>query len=80
MAVAKRRAIDLIRRKETFARKLAELGHELEIVGERAAPDPGAAPGDDIEDDLLRLVFISPVTRSSRPGRGSRSRSACSAA
>ncbi|MCA1700522.1 MAG: RNA polymerase sigma factor, partial [Actinobacteria bacterium] len=59
MAVAKRRAVDLIRRNETFARKLAELGHELEVAGEGAAPDSGAAPGGDIEDDLLRLVFIS---------------------
>ncbi|MBA3574435.1 MAG: RNA polymerase subunit sigma-24, partial [Pseudonocardiales bacterium] len=30
LAIAKRRAIDLIRRKETVARKLAERGHELE--------------------------------------------------
>ncbi len=59
MAVAKRRAVDLIRRNETFARKLAELGHELEAEGEGAASDSGAAPGGDIEDDLLRLVFIS---------------------
>jgi len=59
MAVAKHRAIDLIRRNETFARKLAELGHELEAEGEGAASDSGAAPGGDIEDDLLRLVFIS---------------------
>ncbi len=59
MAVAKRRAIDLIRRNETFARKLAELGHELEAEGEGAAPESGAAPDGDIEDDLLRLVFIS---------------------
>ena len=59
LAIAKRRAIDLIRRKETFARKLAELGHELEVEGEGAAPDSGAALDGYIEDDLLRLVFIS---------------------
>ena len=59
LAIAKRRAIDLIRRKETFARKLAELAHELEVEGEGAAPDSGAALDGDIEDDLLRLVFIS---------------------
>ncbi|MDQ3600036.1 MAG: RNA polymerase subunit sigma-24, partial [Actinomycetota bacterium] len=41
LAIAKRRAIDLIRRKETFARKLAELAHELEVEGEGAAPDSG---------------------------------------
>ncbi|MPZ63995.1 MAG: RNA polymerase subunit sigma-24 [Pseudonocardiaceae bacterium] len=59
MAIGKRRAIDLIRRRETFTRKLAELGHEREVEGERAAPGPGAALEGDIEDDLLRLVFIS---------------------
>ncbi len=55
MAVAKRRAIDLLRRRERFDRKLTELGHELET-------DQGAVPDveiDDIEDDLLRLVFVS---------------------
>ena len=77
MAIAKRRAIDLIRRKEAFARKLAELGHELELTGEEAAPDPGTAPGGDIEDDLLRLVSSAAI-RSSPPRLGSRSRSACS--
>ena len=60
MAVGKRRAIDLIRRKETYARKLAELGHELEVGGEGAAPDPAQAVDEpDIDDDLLRLVFIA---------------------
>jgi len=53
MAVAKRRAIDLLRRRERFDRKLTELGHELET-------DQGATPDieiGDIEDDLLRLVL-----------------------
>jgi RNA polymerase sigma factor (sigma-70 family) len=59
MAVAKRRAIDLIRRRERYERKLVELGHGLRVEGAEAAPDPGAALGDDIEDDLLRLVFIA---------------------
>ncbi len=59
MAIGKRRAIDLIRRKDTFTRKLAELGHELEVAGEGIGPDFGAALDGDIEDDLLRLVFIS---------------------
>src|SRR6266480_4258300 len=39
MAIAKRRAIDLIRRKETYQRKLAELGHDLEIDGESVEDD-----------------------------------------
>lgn len=55
MATAKHRAIDLIRRNETYARKLALLGHELETERqEPPLPDEGA-----IEDDLLRLVFTA---------------------
>ncbi|MER7199938.1 RNA polymerase subunit sigma-24 [Streptomyces sp. CB01635] len=56
MATAKHRAIDLVRRKERYARKLAEVGRDLE-----AAPphlDEPADP-DDIDDDLLRLVFTA---------------------
>ncbi len=52
MATARHRAIDLIRRNETYARKLALLGHDLET--EWPAPEPAV-----IEDDLLRLVFVA---------------------
>jgi RNA polymerase sigma factor (sigma-70 family) len=65
MATAKHRAIDLVRRKETYARKLAEVGRALEDV-----PPPGgdgtdaieaveAADDDSIDDDLLRLIFTA---------------------
>lgn len=56
MATARRRAIDLVRRRETYARKLAEVGRTLESV---APPPPEPADPDDIDDDLLRLVFVS---------------------
>jgi RNA polymerase sigma factor (sigma-70 family) len=56
MATGKRRAIDLLRRRERFERKLAELGHETEPAPE---PDLDAALDDDIGDDLLRLVFTA---------------------
>jgi RNA polymerase sigma factor (sigma-70 family) len=59
MAIAKRRAIDLIRRKETYQRKLAELGHDLEIDGESVEDDVEWILEDTIEDDLLRLVFTA---------------------
>jgi RNA polymerase sigma factor (sigma-70 family) len=59
MVIAKRRAIDLIRRKETYQRKLAELGHDLEIDGESVEDDVAAILEDTIEDDLLRLVFTA---------------------
>ncbi|MFI6681983.1 RNA polymerase sigma factor [Kribbella sp. NPDC050470] len=63
MAIAKRRAIDLIRRKETYQRKLAEMGHELEIdsngVEDSVEDQVEAILEDHIEDDLLRLVFTA---------------------
>ncbi|MET8440086.1 DUF6596 domain-containing protein [Streptomyces sp. NPDC052071] len=54
MATAKHRAIDLVRRRETYARKLAEAGRALEDV-----PPPEPADLDGIDDDLLRLIFTS---------------------
>lgn len=54
-ATAKHRAIDLVRRKETYARKLAEVGRTLEDV----PPPPEPADPEDIDDDLLRLIFTS---------------------
>ena len=53
MAVAKRRAVDH-RRAETLRRRTAELGHELE----EAHADLDAAV-DHIEDDVLRLMFLT---------------------
>jgi RNA polymerase sigma-70 factor, ECF subfamily len=59
MAVAKRRAIDLMRRNQRLQRKVEELGRELQIDGDTAEPDFDAATDDRIEDDLLRLVFTA---------------------
>lgn len=59
MAIAKRRAIDLMRRNERLERKLELLGRELEVEEEGAAPDVEAALDDDIGDDLLSLVFTA---------------------
>jgi RNA polymerase sigma factor (sigma-70 family) len=55
MAVAKRRAVDHFRRAETLRRRTAELGHDLE---EAHVPDLDAAV-DHIEDDVLRLIFLT---------------------
>ncbi|MFE0099941.1 RNA polymerase sigma factor [Streptomyces sp. NPDC059009] len=57
MTTAKRRAIDLVRRKETYARKLAEVGRTLEDVPPPDLADAGDI--DDIDDDLLRLIFTA---------------------
>ncbi|GAA3138316.1 sigma-70 family RNA polymerase sigma factor [Streptomyces rectiviolaceus] len=66
MTTAKRRAIDLVRRRERYARKLEEMGRDLETAAPPhiAGPDgpdgfDGPADPDDIDDDLLRLVFTA---------------------
>ncbi len=55
MTTAKRRGIDEFRRAETRRRKTAELGHGWE---ERSMPDLESQV-DYIEDDVLRLIFLS---------------------
>ena len=59
MATAKRRAIDLLRRKKLIERKHEEFGHEIETQAEFAPPDFDAVLDDDVGDDLLRLIFIA---------------------
>lgn len=59
MASAKNRAIDRFRRAKLLERKHDELGRELKSQQDAAMADFEIASGDDIEDDLLRLVFIS---------------------
>ena len=59
MASAKNRAIDRFRRNKLLERKHDELGRELKSQQDAAMADFEIADADDIEDDLLRLVFIS---------------------
>ncbi len=59
MTVAKRRAIDRIRRDQIGERKYAELGRQLEAEQERGAADVENAAVDEVGDDLLRLIFIA---------------------
>lgn len=54
VATAKHRAIDLVRRRETYARKLAEVGRALD-----EAPPPDLSDADDIDDDVLSLIFTA---------------------
>lgn len=58
MAAARHRAVDLIRRRENYARKLAEIGRDLETTAPPEEP-PALHDPDDIDDDLLRLVFTT---------------------
>ena len=55
-AVAKRRAVDRIRRDRDFASKRDAIGYETESSRPDSGPDLEEEP---IEDDLLRLIFTS---------------------
>ncbi len=59
MTTAKHHAIDLIRRNVRLERKHQELGRDLEIQQELAAPDIESVREDDMGDDLLRLIFVA---------------------
>jgi RNA polymerase sigma factor (sigma-70 family) len=57
MATAKRRAIDLLRKRSLHERKEGQIAHEIEAQLDAAVPDLDEAIDDPIGDDLLRLVF-----------------------
>ena len=57
-AVAKRRAIDTWRRQERFDDRVAAIAHDLEREQADAADTDPWDP-DEIDDDVLRLLFIS---------------------
>jgi RNA polymerase sigma factor (sigma-70 family) len=59
MATAKRRAIDLFRRKSNLDRKHDSIGYEIEDRRAASIPDLDAAIDEQVEDDLLRLLFIA---------------------
>jgi RNA polymerase sigma-70 factor, ECF subfamily len=58
MATAKRRGIDALRRRVTLERKQELIGRELQIIGQLDQPDL-AAQVDDVQDDVLRLIFMT---------------------
>ena len=57
MATAKRRAIDLLRKRTLHERKEGQIAHEIEAQLDASVPDLDEALDDPIGDDLLRLVF-----------------------
>jgi len=59
MTVAKRRAVDLFRRNRQLEHKYAQIARDLAADGEAVTPDFDQAFSDDIDDDLLRLVFTA---------------------
>jgi RNA polymerase sigma factor (sigma-70 family) len=58
MTTAKRRGIDHFRRADTLRRKTEELGHAQRLGEEEQMPDLESQV-DYIEDDVLRLIFLS---------------------
>ncbi len=59
MQTAKRRAVDHFRRADTLRRRTTELGHALERDGEEETMPDLDALVDHIDDDVLRLVFLT---------------------
>ncbi len=59
MTTAKNRGIDRLRRGEMATRKEEELGREVELRARLGEVDLAAAADDEIEDDLLSLIFTA---------------------
>jgi len=59
MTVGKRRAIDRFRRERQRDQKYGEIGRDLDAVRDGVMPDFDRAFSDDIDDDILRLVFVA---------------------
>jgi len=59
MTVAKRRAVDLFRRNRDLERKYAEIGRDLAEADGDSSAGFEKAIADDIDDDLLRLIFTA---------------------
>ena len=68
MAIAKRRALDQLRRSRMLARKHEMVARDMEQE-QQAMPDWDAALDDDIGDELLRLIFTACHPRLSREAR-----------
>jgi RNA polymerase sigma factor (sigma-70 family) len=58
MTTAKRRGIDALRRRVALERKQELIGRELQILGDLEQPDV-AAQVDDVQDEVLRLIFMT---------------------
>ncbi len=59
MAVAKRRALDELRRNKMLARKHAEIGRDLDDERDSSVEEIEAALDDDLGDELLGLIFAA---------------------
>jgi RNA polymerase sigma-70 factor (ECF subfamily) len=66
MTTARRRAIDMVRHRAMAERKQEQIAYEH---GDAQPPPPDDALDEDIDDDLLRLVFVACHPVLSREGR-----------
>ncbi len=57
MATAKNRAIDRLRREQTYERKREEVAHDAGLLFAMERSDFEAAADDEVGDDLLALIF-----------------------
>jgi RNA polymerase sigma factor (sigma-70 family) len=59
MATGKHRAIDFLRRRQSFEQKQAALGNEMESQPPAGPEELAAELDNEVEDDLLRLLFVA---------------------
>jgi RNA polymerase sigma factor (sigma-70 family) len=59
MATAKNRAIDQLRHRQMQERKNALVSHDPDLLGSQNFGGDAMAAGDDVADDLLRLIFCA---------------------
>jgi RNA polymerase sigma-70 factor, ECF subfamily len=59
MATAKNRAIDQLRHRQLLERKSVVMSHDPDLLGSQDLAGDAGMAGDDVADDLLRLIFIA---------------------
>jgi RNA polymerase sigma factor (sigma-70 family) len=59
MTTARNKALDRIRQAALHRRKQEELGADIDALGEHVTPDLSDEVDEDIDDDLLRLMFTA---------------------
>ena len=59
MTTAKNRAIDRLRHKQLLERKSVIMSHDPDLHGSQYLAPDSVSAADDVDDDLLRLIFIA---------------------
>jgi RNA polymerase sigma factor (sigma-70 family) len=59
MTTAKNRAIDRLRHKQLLERKSVIMSHDPDLHGSQYVAPDSASAAEDVDDDLLRLIFIA---------------------